>query len=105
MTLLDMIAPICKRCGGTILQPTAGGASRGTCYCPRETERETEQPQRFQLSDPNDCCRAVIDEYESIGTGEQATMAKQRGGIALYCRICHARVVFADGRWQREGAP
>lgn len=31
--------PLCSQCGGTILQPTRGGVSRGSCHCPRDSGR------------------------------------------------------------------
>jgi len=106
LTLLDLIPRTCETCGGTILAPTRGGVPRGTCSCPREAERFTdwtaERGRLVKRGDPHDCCMELIALYESIDP-EVATVAKQRGGIALYCPQCYARVTFVDGKWQSEG--
>lgn len=95
MTLLDQVVRAvgtCKTCGGTILSATVKGVSRGSCHC-------TGTPSKPVGSAPRDCCKAVIAEYESV---DGTAVAKQRGGVALFCRACHARLEYAD-RWTRIG--
>lgn len=96
----------CGVCGGTILAPTIGGVPRGTCRCARGGDRFTDwsaeqvrQP-RVSRGKPLPCCFAVIERYESVDR-EQAEIAKQRGGVALFCNQCECRVTF-DGKWYRE---
>jgi hypothetical protein len=74
----------CAKCGGTILAPTVRGVPRGTCRCPR-----------FPA-----CCLAMIARYEAM---EISVAAKARGGVALHCDGCAARVTF-NNEWRREGA-
>ena len=109
VNLLDQIhGRTCPTCGGTILQPTMGGVPRGTCRCQSEaaqTERFTDwSAARIQTVKGlalNDCCSRLVAKYEEY---DRAAECKSRGGVALYCPECESRVVFADGRWQREGA-
>ncbi len=114
-TLFDLVpnAPrLCTKCGGTILAPTIGGVPRGTCHCPENLSKEASAAdrvtdwtaERIQVvkSDPQDCCKQVIAHYEGLDDA-QAEIAKQRGGVALYCPTCKSRVTFTAGKWQREG--
>jgi hypothetical protein len=76
---------VCGTCGGTVLPPTLNGVPRGTCHCPPGLDAIPA------------CCRAVIARYEAT----DAAVAMARGGVALYCATCKARITF-NGRWRRE---
>lgn len=52
------------------------------------------------MRDPGPCCLELVATYEAI---PGADVAKARGGIALYCAACKARVICVNGTWQREG--
>ena len=111
-TLFDLVpdAPrLCKECGGTILAPTIGGVPRGTCRCPRAdaTKRVTdwssvEVYRPLKTLPLLACCEKLIERYEAIDP-VFASIAKKRGGVALYCSECTSRVEFSDGAWQRKG--
>lgn len=114
LTLLDLVPLNCAECGGTILPPTIGGVPRGTCHCPsnlskaaaaqRVTDWTADQVTTAWVKgqDPRECCMQVVAQYEGVDA-EMAAVAKQRGGVALFCPQCHSRVTFSDGKWQREG--
>ena len=52
----------------------------------------------------SECCRTgVVARYEAIDPA-MAAVAKERGGVALYCPVCRSRVTFTDGAWKTEGA-
>lgn len=117
-TLFDLVpnAPrLCSDCGGTILAPTIGGVPRGTCHCPFNlvkgsvAERTTDwtvERVKVVKSDPRECCKQVIAQYESID-GAEIAKARHAAGtaspVALFCPECKSCVTFIDGKWQREG--
>lgn len=58
-----------------------------------------EQRRERTVETPAKCCAEVIARYEAIG--DIATTAKTRGGVNLFCAVCHARIAWQDNEWKR----